>query len=118
MTRITDQIGSDVPARGATAQSRMVSAYRALFSGHGGKDDADIVLTDLAKKSGFFGVMSASVLADVRNPAMAMALQEGSRTLFKDILNYLELPPEALSDLQQAVKAETAIDNVHGGEIL
>lgn len=96
--------------RGRKARLRLIEAYRNLFAGSGSHEDAELVLTDLAEKSGFYQVTTAETTAD------ALRFAEGQRALFKRIAAMLAMPPEALAELQQAAYRET-ITNTHEGEI-
>ena len=40
---------------GAEAFSRLAKAYRTLFEGRGGSEDAGLVFEDLLRASGFYG---------------------------------------------------------------
>jgi len=97
--------------RTATAQSRLVEAYAAVFSGRGGLQDAEIVSTDLARWSGFFHVSEPGVDPNI------LAHMEGRRSVFARILSLTNLPAEAQAALALAVRMEDAASNAEGSDI-
>lgn len=94
--------------RRAQAQLRLAQAYKAVFSGNGTQDDAQLVLADLTNVSGFYAVEDASVSAAAR------AFADGRRDLMNRILRMASLGPEQLDALFQAVLAEEEADNQEG----
>jgi len=97
--------------RTATAQSRLVEAYAAVFSGRGGQQDAEIVCTDLARWSGYFHVSEPG--AD----PLVLTHMEGRRSVFARILSLTNLPAEAQAALAQAVRMEDAASNQEGSDL-
>lgn len=98
--------------RSAKAQQRLAEAYKAVFSGHGDKQDAEIVLVDLAKQSQYFytavpGEHSTEALWDMN----------GTRRVFARIIRFINLPQEARDQLASAVMLEDAASNQEGNEL-
>lgn len=94
---------SDLPRghrRGPTATKRLKDAYQALFTGHGGASDARLVLTDLARVSGFFMVSQAGT------SSTELHENEGSRRVYARIHGILQMTPAERGWLEQAVRAE------------
>lgn len=89
---------------------RLVAAYKALFAGNGGVEDAEMVLADLAQLTGFFLVAGPEVTDQ------ALRYAEGQRSVFKRITGMLAMPQSALTALQEAAYQES-ITNVEEGEI-
>ena len=90
--------------RGAASEHRLAGAYQAVFSGNGSPDDADLVLVDLARESGYFDTTPAGIDDAV------LQHQAGSRFLFGRIVRHLAMPPKELSALTQRVIEENLID--------
>lgn len=94
-------------ARSTEAQLHLTQAYRRVFTGSPTKDDQDIVLTDLATKSGFYRVSSS----EMSNGALRQ--QEGMRELFSHISRHLSLAPEDITSLENAARLEAVADNAY-----
>lgn len=92
------------------ARVRLVAAYRNLFAGAGSREDADLVLSDLAAKSGFYTVTGPKDSAD------AVRFAEGQRAVFKRIAGMLAMPETGLRELQEAAYQE-AITTTKEGDI-
>lgn len=87
------------PAR----RKRLIEAYEALFGGRGGKEDADLVLADLAFESGYFFVDDGSASdAQLRHDS-------GRRFLFGRIARFLSLSAGELAEIQRAISASLAL---------
>lgn len=95
-------------SRTNTARERLVDAYQAVFEGRGGRDDAEIVLADLAAFTGFFGVFAPGVTdAELR-------YAEGMRAVYGRIHARLRLSAEERVSLQEAAKLEGMHRNREG----
>lgn len=90
------------PQQAATAQDRLVVAYTSVFSGAGSKEDAEIVLSDLAAFTGFLNV-SSPVMSEAQ-----LRFAEGQRSVAARILALAGTSPAALHQLAHAVQAEVA----------
>jgi hypothetical protein len=85
------------PEDTAKRQMRLAEAYEALFGGRGSKEDAEIVLTDLAFESGFFFVDDGGATdAQLRHDS-------GRRFLFGRIARLMNLSPAEIAALQRAM---------------
>ena len=89
------------PKKAATAQQRLVDAYRKVFTGHGSKEDAEIVLSDLGVHTGFYQVMPADVTAE------QLRFREGQRDAFARILSCLRMSEAELLALEEAARLES-----------
>lgn len=96
--------------RTPSVKQRLLEAYTALFVGHGSKEDAQMVLTDLATFSGFFQVAPPGTGSD------ALQYAEGQRSVFGHIFGNLNLPNEEREALYRAALSE-AITNHREGEL-
>lgn len=85
------------------AEAHLVEAYRAFAEGRAGKQDADLVLQDLAMYSGYFHVTSQ----DTSEGATKYA--EGARSVFARVMFMLNLPIERIYALQAVLNADAAI---------
>jgi hypothetical protein len=89
------------------AQSRRIAqAYAALFSGNGGKLDAELVLVDLAIYTRYYDT------AMITMPAEQVARLDAKRSVFQRVLEALTLAAEEPRGLHAAVLAAPPIDNV------
>lgn len=92
-------------ARGLEAQVALTTAYRNVFQGSPTRQEQNIVLADLAAKSGFYGVSSSSLSdADLRH-------REGMRAAYQIINRHLTLTAADLHTLENAARIEMATDN-------
>jgi len=98
--------------RKAKAQARLASAYTQLFSGHGSVDDANIVLVDLAREGKYFYAATPGETSDG-----ALWDMNGSRRIYGRILQFTQLPPEALEELAAAVMLEDAASQEEGTDL-
>lgn len=92
-------------ARGLEAQVALTAAYRNVFQGSPTRQEQNIVLADLAAKSGFYGVSSSSLSSD------ALRQREGMRELFSVINRHLTLTAADVHLLENAARIEMATDN-------
>lgn len=91
-------------SRTAQAQLRLVSAYRAVFYGSPTKEDQELVLVDLAHKSGFYRVSPPSMsMSELRQI-------EGMRALYAHIYSKLNLNEADVQALQNAAQREAVVD--------
>jgi hypothetical protein len=87
--------------RGYEAEAALVRHYRNVFA----SQDGQIVLADLANKSGFYKVSLAKDLTDKE-----IWQTEGKRLLFAEIKALLDLTNADLKALEYAARREAAID--------
>lgn len=97
------EVVPDAP-RGSEAELRLTNAYKAVFTGHPGAEDTDLVLTDLANSSGYFRTLGPGRTQDER------AFDDGRRWLFARIAAFLYKDGRELMDLQRAASREYAVD--------
>jgi hypothetical protein len=98
--------------RSAAAQRRLLEAYRALFEGTGGKEDAEVVMVDLAQFSGYFQFAGPSATHGER------AYNDGARSVFGHIMTKLTVPQSTLNAIADAVVRErTASRDAEGQEL-
>lgn len=110
ITTIAD-LQSKAP-RSAAAQKRLLEAYKATFEGTGGKEDAEVVLVDLARASGFFEFAGADVSEGER------AYNDGARSVYGHIMTKLTVPHSTLNSITEAVVREnTASKEAEGQEL-
>ena len=103
--------GDSLPAgeqRGVRAFVELAAAYKALFSGSGGREEAEIVLTDLASYSGFFMVCERGTPSDLLRET------EGMRTVFARIYDFLNLTGDEARRLHEAARAEAQVNSSEG----
>lgn len=95
-------------SRSSAAELRIAEAYAAVFSGRGSTEDAELVLVDLAKFTGYYNTTSPEV------PGDALRYYEGQRAVMGRILA-LKAPPDIeLEALRKAVREEQIADNHTG----
>lgn len=82
----------------ARTKLRLTEAYRNVFGGTGSKDNAAVVLSDLAKTSGFYMVTPATAPDNVRS------YSEGRRAVFLRIQGHLRMTPQEIATLEEAVR--------------
>lgn len=90
--------------RTATAQQRLRTAYSAVVSGNGSREDAEIVFSDLADFSGYFGTTPPGV------ESTEMWYREGRRSVMERIIALADPTPEEKRALSEAVKVEMLTD--------
>lgn len=96
--------------RGAVARKKTVDAYQALFSCNATKEQADIVLVDLAVWTGFYMVTPASA------PDSVLRQTTGKREAFLRIHNFLSISERENVELHDAARRE-AIVTIEEGTI-
>lgn len=82
------------------ADLRLINAYRSLFQV--GREDAEIVLADLATHCGFYQVEAAGVDGNDLNH------QAGRRAAFGRIISFLSLSDDQLAAMEQASRDEAS----------
>lgn len=83
--------------------ARLASAYSRVFrTGNATEEDCQMVLIDLATKSGFYRVTRKSG-ADI---AYQAGLADGRRELFGHIYNMLRLSPRERAELETATRTD------------
>lgn len=82
----------------------LADAYNRMFSGEGDKEDAQIVLSDLANWTGFYRVNGPETGADER------AWADGSRSAFGRIFRFLRLSDIERRQLEEAARQEAIAD--------
>ena len=96
----------DAAARARTVQgeTRLMEAYRNVFSGKGTTDDAEAVLVDLLKVSGYHMTLPASASdAEVRE-------LNGSRKVGGHIAYMMNFDMEVMRELQKRISSELHFD--------
>lgn len=91
------------------AALRKTQAYMAVFSGKAARDDAELVLADLANYSGFYRVSPADT------PDATLRFQEGMRAVYGYIYSHLNLSASDISALENAARQEAAVDQQLAG---
>lgn len=71
-------------------EARVIDAWCKLFSGHGSRDDAAIVLGELSKVTGYYMVTTATDLAKVAAPGDVRAFNDGGRRVYLHLLSRIE----------------------------
>lgn len=102
---VLEQLFTDYPEAGqdAARKQRLIEAYAAVFQGRGGKEDASLVLVDLAYESGYFFTDDGTTSdAQLRH-------NSGKRELFGRIARYLNLSAVELAEVQRAISETLAL---------
>lgn len=110
-TLATIYINEEVEARGprgVLAQQKLREAYANVFSGNASREEADIVLVDLARTSGYYNTTSP------QTPADELKYYEGQRSVFGRIYQMINPTPRFMAELAKSVAAEMAVDAVNG----
>lgn len=92
--------------RGAKAAEKLVAAYREVFKI--GREEAEIVLADLAEHSGFYRFTPPA------NGELDMAFNEGKRAVFAHIFSFLRMSDEEIRNLEAAARQEAVISAEEG----
>jgi len=100
---IDDVLARGVPRNDTTRDARLVAAYEAFMRGAASREDAELILVDLAVHSGYFHVSERS------SSGTEMAYDAGSRAVFARIMFMLNLPMDRIADLQRALTATTPL---------
>lgn len=87
---------------------RLSEAWRAFQRGAASKEDADLILADLAKQSEFFMVAAPGVDAET------LQRREGRREVMGRILFLLDLPFSYMDELRRAASDEMQLDFLEG----
>jgi len=82
----------------AQAEKALADAYRSLFAD--GREEVEMVLTDLATFCGFYAVEAAGVDGNTLNHAA------GRRAAFARIFHFLSLSDEQSAALEEAARLE------------
>lgn len=80
----------------------LVRAYQSVFRGNPSREQQEIVLADMAARSGFYKVTSPDVSSDVLRHV------EGGRALFGHVFAMLTLTDEDIRAFETAVRHEAA----------
>ncbi len=96
-------------SRSTEASLRLTQAYMAVFSGKATREDAEVVLADLANYSGFYRTSPADTPSDV------LRYQEGMRAVYGYVYSHLNLSPSDISALENAARQEAAVDQQLAG---
>ncbi len=94
---------AQVVVESADAVMRRAQAYEAVFSGVGSKEDAEIVLADLALVTGYYSVATATA------SSQSIHYVEGARSVFHHILGLIG-NPAIIGELHNAVINEQLKD--------
>ncbi len=86
----------------------LTRAYRNLFDGRATKQEAQMVLADLANHSGFYQVLPPG--AGVSELAEA----NGKRATFGRLFRFLRLSEEEVRGLEEAARQEALADAMEG----
>jgi hypothetical protein len=76
-------------------QVELGAAWRAILDGKGSKEQAQLVMTDLALETGYFGVAPPDATGDM------LQRQEGRRGVMARILFLADLPSSAITQLRR-----------------
>lgn len=98
-------------SRGPKAQNRLREAYAAVVEGNATKEDAGLVLVDLAKASGYYNTTPPDASDGV------LRYNEGARSIFARILQMSNPAFSEIDAIRKAVQEETLTDQKTGHEI-
>lgn len=94
----------------AKAELRRTEAYRNLFNGNGGREDAEIVMTDLADMTGYFRRPSyAEWMVKTKSPhgfELHSALSNARAEVLQHIMGFLNMSEDELVALEKAARLE------------
>ena len=90
---------------GRSAEYRLFSAYNRFRSGETTREDAELIIADLANFTGFYRV---------HPPDDALAFQEGKRAAFGRLFYFLNLSEAEARALSEAARAEAVADQTEG----
>ena len=91
--------------RGIQAEVRLQSAYQAFAAGSANKQDAELILVDLALVSGYFEVQEPGVSNE------ALQNMAGARRVYGRIVRMVSMPEKELAALITAAANELNIEN-------
>src|SRR5689334_2539613 len=89
--------------RGNMAEETLGIAYRNVFFGNCTQAEAQMVLADLEKESGFVQVV-------LPGPGVSLEFENGKRHLFGRIFRFLSMTREEQDALHKAARAEALVD--------
>lgn len=90
--------------RNPEADARLSKAWETILAGNGGREDGELVFSDLAYESGYFYVAPDGTSdAELRE-------REGKRKVFARILFLLDVPMTKLDDMRRASLRELQSD--------
>ncbi|MDJ0894861.1 MAG: hypothetical protein QNJ92_06935 [Alphaproteobacteria bacterium] len=90
---------------------RLRSAYVAVFSGQGEKEDAEIVLSDLASFCDWFSTGKGMSDAELRE-------MNGRRQVYEQIFTFLRMTEAEVEELAEAARADDAQKGDEQGDYL
>lgn len=96
---------ADIMPPGSTTDwgdERLASAWDAILHGKGSREDGELVVADLASRSGYFTVAPANVSAN------ELFMREGARTIFARIFFLLDVSMQQAGDLSVATLRQQA----------
>lgn len=88
------------------ADQRLASAWASILRGKGSREDGELVVADLATRSGYFTVAPANVTAN------ELFMREGARTIFARIFFLLDVSMQQAGDLSVATLRQQEAENV------
>lgn len=91
-----------------TRNERLSEAWQAFVRGAASKEDADLIMADLASVTGYFFVSEPGATGD------ALLRNEGRRDVMARILFLLDLPFSYMTELRRAASDEHQLDLVEG----
>lgn len=97
--------------RGSKASVTLIEAYEAVFSGRGDKEQAELVLADLAHYTGYCHAPNPEMLGHAD-----LAFEAGRRSVFGRILHFCAIPDELKADLIEAVRLEDYANSTEGAD--
>lgn len=100
---IADVLARGIPRNDLTRDARLMEAYVAFSEGRASREDAELILVDLAIYSGYFHVSERG------STGTEMAYDAGARSVFARIMFMLNLPMDRVADLQRALTATTPL---------
>lgn len=99
---------NDAEARSTDAQIKMIAAYKGVFGGTATKEEAEIVLVDILKATGYYNTTPEGATS------MALHEAEGARRVGAFILSRLSVDLDKLRSAGSAVGREGRLDNMKG----
>lgn len=95
------RISQKFQRRDLEAQIALTRAYRQVFYGNPDRAQQQMVLADLAARSGYYKVLSPRSASD-----KDLWFSEGNRHLFGVIFGHLSMTPEDVAGLENAARHE------------
>lgn len=93
---------ADVPFPSPSADDRLQAAYQATFAGNATREDAELVIVDLAVTTRFFEAMAPTASAE------ALRYVDGGRAVFRRLVGFIA-DPRILGELQVAALREAIV---------